>query len=181
MNLVDLDGRRWVDRFGNVVYDSNGPTSYATSEQVELIMTMRSVPTGFQQLQKLADAPFDVQVRIDYATELTKEYGHAINTYKIYKGSGKYEVVNSEITIYAKAAEKRAMSLGLSANQAMAVNFGHEIEHTTKENIELSLSGASDDDVEAIPDHISQQMISEFLIKSPLPDILHYKIPISSK
>ena len=175
VNLVDLDGRRWVDRFGNVVYDSNGPTSYATSEQVELIMTMRSVPTGFQQLQKLADAPFDVQVRIDYATELTKEYGHAINTYKIYKGSGKYEVVNSEITIYAKAAEKRAMSLGLSANQAMAVNFGHEIEHTTKENIELSLSGASDDDVEAIPDHISQQMISEFLIKSPLPDILHYK------
>lgn len=43
-------------------------------------MTMRSVPTGFQQLQKLADAPFDVQVRIDYATELTKEYGHATNT-----------------------------------------------------------------------------------------------------
>ena len=166
VRYVDVDGKRWVNSQGQIVCDAKGPTTYATKEQTELIGAMLSIMTGQEQLKKIVEAPFDVQVYVDHIKEPKNLYGETTNTYRIYHASNKYEVANSMITIYKKEAEKRAISEGISVDQAMAVNFGHEIEHTTKENIELSLSGANKDDVEVIPNQISRQMISEFLIIS---------------
>ena len=170
VNLVDPDGRTWINKQKQIVCDANGPTVYATSEEVELIKAMNSIKTGRQQLQKLIDAPFDVQVDINI-TEKPQKYGNIKNTFKINKTTNQYTVISSLITIYEKKAEERAISTGLSITQAIAVNLAHEIEHITKENLELSINNADKPTKEAVPNKISQQMISEFILMTPLPRV----------
>ena len=53
----------------------------------------------------------------------------------------------------------------------MAVNFAHEIEHTTSENIKLVYEKYSKEAIEEYPDLISQNMISEFYITKPLDNL----------
>lgn len=53
----------------------------------------------------------------------------------------------------------------------MAVNFSHEIEHTTKSNLELQFYAYSTEKIEVNPDMISKDIISEYYIMKPLEGI----------
>ena len=52
VNFVDLDGRRWINSLGQVVYDKNGISSYASPQEKLLIETMAKTRTGQEQLKK---------------------------------------------------------------------------------------------------------------------------------
>lgn len=65
----------------------------------------------------------------------------------------------------------------LSPLEAMAVNFGHEIEHTTPEAIKLDFLKANKEDKERRPDMISNLLLKEYEMQKPLPQVQ----PIESK
>ena len=162
LNFVDPDGERWVDKYGFVVWGAKGPTSFATDIQKELGITMRKSKTGKEQLQKLIDAPFDVYVNID-AHSLTSILGKVI-----YRSNNPiFEKRDIEIKIYQKSARRRASGTSnkISEMEAMAINFGHEIEHLTENAFILDARGASENEREEAPDKISENMLMDYLNK----------------
>ena len=98
-------------------------------------------------------------------------YGHnKIIGVKYNTLTGKYYPSREcEIVIYKKKAENR--SYLLETYEAMSVNFAHEIEHTTSDNIKLVLEKSSKEAIEKYPNLISQNMISEFYITKPLDNL----------
>ena len=171
MNYVDPDGNRWVNSKGQVVYDSNGLTAYATSEEVELVNTMQKTRTGSKQLKKIAEAPFDVEVVIDEHTLFTEGYGKTYNTISHPKGNTEqYKVKKSKIILFKRKAKLRSGSL--STMESLAVNFAHEIEHITDKNLRLQLKYGNDNSPEAEaeqdPQKIANDMIREFYYLQPL-------------
>ena len=180
VNFVDPDGRRWVNKQKQIVCDANGPTVYATPEEVELIKAMKSIRTGRQQLQKLVEAPFDIIVDIyHFAPPPISSYGNfSCEGVKYDQAAKRYVPKRSGalITIYSKKAEKRAEKLGLSVSEAMAINFGHEIEHTTSENLELRSRNAQKKEREAAPKQVSKDMISEFVYLQVLKSLKDIQI-----
>lgn len=107
---------------------------------------MKSIKTGRQQLRKLIDAPFDVIVDIyHYAPPPNLPFGdYSFYGVKYDQDAGRYvpKYSGSWITIYVQRAKERSEELGISLSEAIAVNFGHEIEHTTSENLELAYQNA---------------------------------------
>lgn len=178
---IDPDGRIWVDANGNRVWDNNNWTKYATPEMRELGNTLRSTKTGAKQFEKLVSNPAEIKVIIN-DTDTPGKYGHmnpkGFATKNLKTGIVK---INSgaEIVIYKQNAKKRAeKSEGrLTTTEAMAVNAGHEIEHTTDENITLSVQGASKEEVEKKPNEVSQQLIREYEMQKPIIENPNYFIP----
>ena len=58
----------------------------------------------------------------------------------------------------------------------MAINFGHEIEHTTSENLELRSRNAQKKEREAAPKQVSKDMISEFVYLQVLKSLKDIQI-----
>ena len=144
---VDIKGAIWVDTNGNKVWNGTGWTEYATPEYRELGNTLRSTPTGVQQFEKLESNPAEIKVIINN-TEMPSKYGqmNALNHATRNKNTGVSRLNSgAEIVIYKLNAEKRAQNSEgkLTTVEAMAVNFGHEIEHTTDESVTLNANQAS--------------------------------------
>ena len=119
--------------------------------------------TGKEQLQKLIDAPFDVYVNIDNNILSKKSFGYAT-----YSGKGPSSKKSDvEIKIYRKNARRRALGTSnkISEIEAMAINFGHEIEHLTENAFILDARGASKKEREEAPDKISENMLLDYLNK----------------
>ena len=171
MNFVDPDGRRWVNSLRQVIYDKNGLSAYASMEEVELVKAMLKTRTGAKQLDKIANIPVDIVVIIDNSKAPKGQYGHRkLYGIKYNTRTGKYYPSRGcEIITYKRKAESRSWLL--DTYEAMAVNFAHEIEHTTSENIKLVYEKYSKDAIEEYPDLISQNMISEFYITKPLDNL----------
>lgn len=124
---------------------------------------MRKSKTGKEQLQKLINAPFDVYVNIDNNVLSENAFG-----YTQYRGKGPSSKKSDvEIKIYRKNAKRRAvgMSNKISEMEAMAINFGHEIEHLTENAFILDARGASKKEREEAPDKISENMLLDYLNK----------------
>ncbi len=187
VNFVDLDGRRWVNSQRQVVYNSNGPTSYATPEQLDLIKAMRSSKTGYQQLSKLVDAPFDVEIVIN-SDDKPGKYGEVANRNIQYDESNKQYIAKggSKITIYKQNAIARSEKHHISVNEAIAVNLGHEIEHITPEGLFLSHKYKGNKSPEALnakedkPKQISKAMLWEFENKLSFDKIRELQNTINS-
>ena len=171
MNFVDPDGRRWVNSLGQVIYDKNGLSAYASMEEVKLVKAMLQTRTGTKQLDKIACSPVDIVVVIDNDEVTKKGFGHnKIIGIKYNTRTGKYYPSKEcEIVIYKNKAESRSSLL--ETYEAMAVNFAHEIEHTTSDNIKLVLENYGKDAIEEYPNLISQNMISEFYVTKPLDSL----------
>ncbi len=169
LNFVDVDGMRWVDQYGFVVWGTKGPTSFATEMQKELGRTMRQSRTGTAQLQKLVSAPFDVVVNIDEHS-LSPAFGKA----QYESSSPSSAKKNVKITIFQKSAKRRSvmMSNAISEIEALAINFGHEIEHLTEEAFVLDAEGAPGEEREDAPDKVSEEMTSDYLNKLEKIDLI---------
>ena len=177
---MDPDGRTWINKQKQIVCDANGPTVYATSEEVELIKAMNSIKTGRQQLQKLIDAPFDVIVDIyHYPPPPNSTFGdYYFSGAKYDQDTERYvpKYSGTWITTYVQNAKKRSEKLGISLSEAIAVNFGHEIEHTTSENLELVYQNALKKEIEYVPNQISKDMITEFVYLMKLKSLKDIQI-----
>ena len=171
---VDIKGAIWVDTNGNKVWNGTGWTEYATPEYRELGNTLRSTPTGVQQFEKLESNPAEIKVIINN-TEMPSKYGqmNALNHATRNKNTGVSRLNSgAEIVIYKLNAEKRAQNSEgkLTTVEAMAVNFGHEIEHTTDESVTLNANQASVEEREKKPNAISNQLIKEYERQKPIVD-----------
>ena len=104
VNFVDPDGRRWVNSFGQVIYDENGLSANASMEEIELVKAMLQTRTGTKQLDKIASSPIDIVVVIDNDEAPKKGYGHnKINGIKYNTRTRKYYPSSEcEIAIYKK-------------------------------------------------------------------------------
>lgn len=178
INRGDHDGKKWVDKNGNLMWENGQWTKYASKQIQELGNTLRSSKTGLMQFNKLVDNPAEIIVTIN-DTDTPRIYGRMIphnngkrisaNTYRINSGA--------EIIIYARNAEIRVKEMNntLTIIESMTVNFGHEIEHTTDENVTLNairyLEGRNndrDDECEIEPTKIAAQITREYEIQKPI-------------
>lgn len=75
-----------------------------------------------------------------------------------------------------KMQKKRSEKLGISLSEAIAVNFGHEIEHTTSENLELVYQNVLKKEIEYVPNQISKDMITEFVYLMKLKSLKDIQI-----
>lgn len=161
---VDPDGRAsddWRNKNGQLVYDpqaNNGKgayTEHATKNDMRLGNSLQSTATGREQFNKLVNSEQPVTVEINFDSKpVIKDGGiqMGITTNDYQAGSdlqGNVEDVmldKSNIKINIASIEKVEKDLntpsfskspykGLNFEQLLGVTFGHEIEHTTKENI----------------------------------------------
>lgn len=163
--FIDPDGMApddWRNKAGQLVYDpkANGGkgayTEHATNNDKRLGNSLQSTETGRQQFNKLVNSEQAITVEINFDSEAVVDadggiqMGITTNNYQA--GSdmqGNVEEVqleNSNIKINIASIEKVEGQLktpsfskspykGLNFEQLLGVTFGHEIEHTTKENI----------------------------------------------
>lgn len=180
MRYVDMDGMRWVDKAGNLIWAKEGWTSYASDLERNLGETLKATVTGRKQFEKLVNSPVNVVVSIDETT-LTSKHGYVQYKGINYNNRTEEYLPKSDIylIVFYKSAVRRSMhSKGLlSPLEAMAVNFGHEIEHTTPEAIKLDFLKAKEEDRERRPDMISNLLLKEYEMQKPLPQVQ----PIESK
>ena len=171
VKYIDPDGKRWVNYLGQVIYDKNGFSAQASMEEIELVKAMLKTRTGTKQLDKITQSPADIMVIINNNEVAENGYGYnTIAGIKYNTSTGKYYPSREcEIVIYKKKAENR--SYLLDTYEAMAVNFAHEIEHTTSDNIRLMHEKSSKSVIEKSPIKISRDMIREFYMAKPLDSL----------
>lgn len=162
---IDPDGRAaddWRNSKGQLVYDPKAEggkgayTEHATKNDIRLGNSLQSTETGRQQFNKLVNSeqPITVEINFDSKPVISSDGGiqMGITTNDYQAGSdlqGNVEDVmldKSNIKINIASIEKVEKDLttpsfskspykGLNFEQLLGVTFGHEIEHTTKENI----------------------------------------------
>jgi hypothetical protein len=161
---IDPDGRAsddWRNKKGQQVYDPKANdgkgayTEHATKNDMRLGNSLQSTATGREQFNKLVNSEQPITVEINFdSSPVIKDGGvqMGITTNDYQAGTdlqGNVEDVlleNSNIKINIASIEKVEKDLktpsfskspykGLNFEQLLGVTFGHEIEHTTKENI----------------------------------------------
>ncbi len=175
VNNIDENGKRWVDVKGNLVWDKGNWTEYATSDQIKIAEIMRSTLTGSEQFSKLVRSKYDIIVTIDYNNAKRNKNDDFVmgeTKRRTYENNG--SVKNMQIIIYKLNASQRLEYIRgeLDLYESMAVNFAHEIEHTTEEAIQLSKKGATVEEKEKSPIMIGNMIISEF--KLPAFDLTSF-------
>ena len=162
VNFVDPDGERWVDRNGQPIWDNGNWTEYASEEQMKVANVMRSTLTGAWQFAKLVRSKYDITVTIDELSIPASRNGGTLmgNTKKRLVGG---KVTSMEIILYKKNASMRPeyMTGKVDLYESMAVNLGHEIEHTTEEAVQLTENNASVEETEEAPTRIGQMLKDE--------------------
>jgi RHS repeat-associated protein len=191
IKLIDQDGKEWVDAKGNLIYKNGAYTEYATGNQKRLGDELQRTKTGAEQFNRLINSPTKTQINFvdgkhptderaaastkngdfDYYTDdKTKEVVAAepakeatISIYmgkvdEVLKGDGEYG-------LYGKSTE------GLSFMEVLAAIVGHEVEHTTKENLLLLVKyGPKSKQVEEKPTEKSNNIIDETTKKKQKPN-----------
>ena len=180
MRYVDVDGMRWVDKAGNLIWTKEGWTSHASDLERNLGETLKSTITGRKQFEKLVNSPVNIVVSIDEVT-LTSKYGSVQYEGINYNKRTEEYLPKSDVylTVFFKSAVRRSNRYKgmLTPLEAMAINFGHEIEHTTPNAIKLDFLKASKEDKEGRPNMISNLLLKEYEMQKPLPQIK----PVESK
>ena len=80
------------------------------------------------------------------------------------------QILSAEITIYEKETSQFAKKNSIRAEQSMAATLGHEIEHTTPENIKLQKESkrkninSSNTPVELVPEKQEPRKIKERIV-----------------
>ena len=176
----DHDVARWttMDPLSEKYY-SVSPYAFCNNNPVNFVD-----PDGKRWVNKikLVNAPFDVTVNIyHHEPPPNRPYGEfAYSGIKYDKEAQRYvpKFSGTSITIYSKMAEERSKRLGISLSEAWAVNFGHEIEHSTTENFELKHMLKHDKtlDKEEAPNQISKDMISEFVSLNMLKNLKYTQL-----
>jgi RHS repeat-associated protein len=192
IRFIDPDGMGvtdWVNKDGQVIYNTDstkgaiGYTQYATTNDKKIGNELQKTETGKKQFDKLVKSG-EHDIEIVYHNE-TNDKGPA-NTHSedivsdFDFGANKTEVVSvgkSTIDVYLGTVGKLADAEkdgnvgkingkeinGLNFTQILAAVIGHEIEHTTIENLTLQITPkATEADVEKEPTNISNQIVDEY-------------------
>jgi hypothetical protein len=191
IKLIDPNGKEWVDAKGNLIYKNGAYTEHATGNHKRLGDELQKTKTGAEQFNNLVSSPTKTLINfVDgkhptekraaastivgdfdiYTDDKTKEFvatdpakEATISIYmgkvdEILKGDGEYG-------LYGKSVE------GLSFIEVLAAIVGHEVEHTTTENLLLLVKyGPKSKQVEEKPTEKSNNIIDETNKKKQKPD-----------
>ena len=138
VNRVDPDGRIWINKNKQIIYQNGNYTSIATAQDRSIGDELRKTPTGRMQFDKLTNGDLPVIITISQADN-KDEYGK----HTLYVGVKSGATVKAEIVLFEKELSKFARENGIRAEQSMATTLGHEIEHTTPKNIQLQIESKS--------------------------------------
>ena len=178
----------WVDKNGNLIYDTTlndgegGYTEHATKNDKHIGDILQSTQKGKEQFNKLVNSKHDIEIKLENGKNGEGDVGKTNNgkSALIYDfKTGKYdgvEVEKSTISIFMGKVDKlsKAQEKGLEGNlngtsvddlsfdQILGAVIGHEIEHTTDENIMLQADpNKTLDQIEQVPTQVSDQIIKE--------------------
>ena len=179
LRYIDPDGRKIIGTNGKPVILTNGKWSSNTPADVKRIgNSMLNSRTATRKLNYLLTHSKDITLTISPDTKVSKKNGKRITLaggQTFYEISSKNGVDKESFTIVIyegsikKGIEKAKnengatdtkMLDGLTVDEAMAAITGHEAEHTTPENIELSNNG-KDEESEKKPMETQRQIIKE--------------------
>jgi hypothetical protein len=84
--------------------------------------------------------------------------------------NGKNEITSANITLYEQNTTEASEQRGVTSEQSMAATFGHEIEHTTQENMDTHLANPNEKQgsptVETRPNQITKNISTEYRMQS---------------
>lgn len=192
IRYVDPDGRAaddWRNKDGNLIYDpkANGGkgayTEHATKNDKNIGNALQLTATGRAQFDKLVNSAQPTEIVLDNGKGPIGEAGKTKNinpSMEIDLGTGQAtggQAEKSVITVYmgtigdlAEADKNGNVGKlngtpvnGLNYNQIVGAVVGHEIEHTTSDNIILQQSNATVKQIEATPTNVSNKIIKESL------------------
>ncbi len=185
---IDPDGNIWIDINGNEVYNQNGFTKYATPDHIRLARALMNTPTGIQQLNKMVNSKYYMTTTINKSPIIIRnsegklQLGHRKGApryfnidnhrYEIYNDKNyPLEIVINEATIIESIKTKGSNNEGLKLDEAIAATTGHEIEHNTEENVQMTIDytdggfagskNVTEDDIEKKPREVGSKIRKE--------------------
>ncbi len=183
----ELEGLEWVDVDDNLIYDPSknedgevrGFTEHATQENKDLAAELNKTETGQEQFGKLVNAEVKVVVELNKTDSPTKD-GIAIfgstNTGENNNGDEiqKITLFEKNITPMEKEINRQAgigndmiqedgskIKGGIDSGSLLGATLGHEVEHTTPNNMKLRKRGASLRKIEQKPTAVGNKILSE--------------------
>ncbi len=179
---IELDGRKWVDANGNLVWSNGSWTQYASADAIRLGNNLMQTHTGSRQFETLVNSELPVQVvynTTDAPRVMINGEDGVLGGLAQVEGTqnprtGKKTVESATITIYglnseemAKIASRRT-GWDVTLEQMESAMFGHEIEHTTNENQNTPKSTREDR-----PKEVESQILKDYERQQPMdPDLL---------
>jgi len=189
--FIDPDGMApndWINSAGKLIYDpkANGGkgayTEYATKNDKKIGSLLQSTETGKKQFDKLVNSPQDTEIKLDNGKGPKGQAGNTDNGnpgLEMDITTGKIDgavTEKSTITVYMGTVGELADAdkngnigwlngtsvEGLSFDQILGAVVGHEIDHTTSENMVLQAQNKTEDEIEKKPTEVSNKIIQEF-------------------
>ena len=161
---IDVDGRAWVNKKGYYIYKDGRYTKAATFVDRMLGNELNRTKTGREQFRKLIESPLPISI------EISQEESKNLGICDLYENKMTGQILYAEITIYEKETSQFAKKNSIRAEQSMAATLGHEIEHTTPENIKLQKESkrkninSSNTPVELAPNEQEPRKIKERIV-----------------
>ena len=161
--FLDLDGKKWVDFSGNVVFEDGAFTRHATHQHRAMATALRQTRTGREQFDKLVNSKNYVAINVDYLDLSGDENIRGAFNPKPYKDEkGLYKSKKSslanpyKISLFKGPIGQYAKKMGVGYWEALAAVLGHEIEHNEEYNIEMAMEWANTENRESIS-HVDRE------------------------
>jgi hypothetical protein len=151
LRFIDPDGNDIVDAAGEkITYDAkNGWSPNATIDVKIIHSALMETPTGTEQWEKAYNSDSKINMTIVdeklYNEDGKKSYGNTfkdlwldLNESRYYKGDG-IMTIKLSLPHLEESVETGGERWGYTLRQSLAATAGHEIEHTTDENRDISV------------------------------------------
>ena len=188
INRVDQDGKKWVDKNGNLMWENGQWTKYATSGAMRIGIAMMATKTGASTFKRIANGASMMQLELNPGVKKkdknTLTFGEMIplskNNFKF--PDGHIELKESKIIIYEgfikafidenKIDDDETYKLIMSLPDNVKIDGAigsvgvHEGEHTSSENLSLHMDNTTNHanhDLEEKPIYMQRQYLKELI------------------
>jgi RHS repeat-associated protein len=183
IKLIDPDGKEWVDAKGNLIYKDGNYTEFASGNDKKMGNELLNTIKGAEQFNKLVNSSQKIKIKFDKETKLLDDEGKPVAgltvpisdiTFDLNTKTKDANVTSAEITLFeygidfvmegAKTNKPPDYSItkNMSFLDVIAVILGHEIEHTTNDNVNIKTNkgkAAAEDKAREVSDIISDQIL----------------------
>ena len=187
IKLIDPNGKEWIDAKGNLIYSNGKYTEFATANQKRMGDQLQKTETGKAQFGKLVNSKQKINVKLDESTPIQKDADGRITLgdtpIKFDKTTNKKDktqaaivdvksadislLINGIDAVMGDAKKNGSSPVGnetitsdMSFLEVLAIVLGHEIEHTTKENVTTAVNQggeAAETAAEKVSDNITKE------------------------
>jgi hypothetical protein len=183
IKLIDPNGKEWIDAKGNLIYQNGKYTEFASGNDKRMGNELLKTTKGAEQFDKLVNSSQKIQIKFDTKTTLLDEEGKPVAGLTVPVSDISFDskaktkdanVTSAEITLFetglnfvmegakTKSPPDYSITKDMSWTEVIAVILGHEIEHTTKENVNIKINmgkKAAEEKAREVSDIISDQIL----------------------